>query len=254
MNSIQGEFALAWENSFAMPFSDSPTTLDRIWELSTSMKLTPASEASAEHSIVLPTPVGPCSKIPFGGEIPKSMYFSGWWNGCITDVLISCMISSMPYRSLNVMSGNLDENSLRLDGLTMVNACLKWANVTCLWCSCCFMNKRMAWEVRLCRSLGTNPCVSRDTWRRMSCFSASEPKGRSTWMFNALLPPHQTTLTFGHNGQYSVSLLRCVDDDLLQIVQPTRSQESGFNGMQATCHTNNIGVAHIIDAGHQHGR
>lgn len=177
MNSIHGELALAWENSLAIPFSDSPTTLDRICELSTSMKLTPASAASAEQSIVLPTPVGPCNKMPLGGEMPNSMYRSGWWNGCITDVLISCIMSSMPYTSLNVMSGMLDENSLRLDGLTMVSACLKWNSV--MWCSCCFMSKRMACEVRLCRSLGTNPCVCRATWRSMSCLSASEAKGRS---------------------------------------------------------------------------
>lgn len=81
MNKIQGAFALACANNFAIPFSDSPTTLDLICELSTNMKLTPASAAKAEHSMVFPTPVGPCTKIPFGGEIPSSRYRSGCLKG-----------------------------------------------------------------------------------------------------------------------------------------------------------------------------
>ena len=101
MNTIHGDFSLAWRNRSRTRDAPTPTNISTKSEPDNEKKGTSASPATAFASNVLPVPGGPTNKAPLGILPPNSVYFSGFLrNATISST--SCLASDKPATSLNV--------------------------------------------------------------------------------------------------------------------------------------------------------
>ena len=129
-NIIHGDACLAFLKISRIPFSLSPTHLERSSGPLTDMKLTSDSEATALASNVFPVPGGPKRNIPLGGLVfayaNNSLYLSGH-----SMVSFSTFLTSFsPPTSSHFTSGTSVKTSLMAEGSISFRASMKSSEVT----------------------------------------------------------------------------------------------------------------------------
>ena len=122
---IVGAVCLAFLNISLMPFSLSPTHMDRTSGPLTEMKFASDSFAAAFARRVFPQPGGPYRRIALDGLMPILSNASGYLSGHSTASLREFFTSSRPPMSFHLTSGTSTKTSLSADGPTLFIASTK---------------------------------------------------------------------------------------------------------------------------------